>query len=283
MAVILIVDDDAALRDTLREALTDFGHEARLADSAAAALALLSHTRIDAALIDLRMPGMDGLELLARIRGLPSSPPTAVLTAHAAADNTIEAMRLGAFDHLTKPIGREELARVLTAMLAAGGEPHAPIAARTDTGLIGSSEAMRAVQKTIGLLADSDATVLITGETGTGKEVVARAIHDHGSRLREPFIAVNCAAIPTELMETELFGHVKGAFSGAVRDRLGAFREAQNGTLFLDEIGDMDPAMQAKILRALQERLVTPVGGASIPVRARIVAATPPRLAPTGG
>jgi DNA-binding NtrC family response regulator len=274
MAVILIVDDDAALRDTLREALADFGHEAHLADSGAAALAILSHTRIDAALIDLRMPGMDGLELLARIRKLPAPPPTTVLTAHATAENTIEAMRLGAFDHLTKPIGRTELSRMLTAMLAAGADLHAPIAPRLDTGLIGSSDAMRAVQKTIGRLADSDATVLITGETGTGKELVARAIHDHGARSHEPFIAVNCAAIPTELLETELFGHVKGAFSGAVRDRLGAFREAESGTLFLDEIGDMDPAMQAKILRALQERIVTPVGGASVPVKARIVAAT---------
>jgi DNA-binding NtrC family response regulator len=274
MAVILIVDDDAAMRDTLREVLTDLGHEPHLAESGAAALALLSGTRIDAALIDLRMPGMDGLELLASIRKLPMPPPTAVLTAHATADNTIEAMRLGAFDHLTKPIGRENLSRVLTAMLAAGADPHRPIAPRVDTGLVGSSDAMRAVQKAIGRLADSDATVLITGETGTGKELVARAIHDHGARSREPFIAVNCAAIPTELMETELFGHVKGAFSGAVRDRLGAFREAQSGTLFLDEIGDMDPAMQAKILRALQERIVTPVGGASIPVNARIVAAT---------
>ena len=274
MAVILIVDDDAALRDTLREALADLGHEPHLADSGTAALALLSRTQVDAALIDLRMPGMDGLELLARIRQLPTPPPTAVLTAHATASNTIEAMRLGAFDHLTKPIGREELSRVLTAMLAAGAAPQSPIIPRADTGLIGSSDAMRAIQKTIGRLADSVATVLITGETGTGKELVARAIHDHGARSSEPFIAVNCAAIPTELMETELFGHVKGAFSGAVRDRLGAFREAQAGTLFLDEIGDMDSSMQAKILRALQERIVTPVGGASIPVKARIVAAT---------
>lgn len=274
MAVILIVDDDAALRDTLREALADLGHEPRLADSGAAALTLLSNTRVDAALIDLRMPGMDGLELLARIRKMATPPPTAVLTAHATADNTIEAMRLGAFDHLTKPIGRAELSRVLSAMLAAGVDPHPPLAPRADTGLIGSSDAMRAVQKTIGRLADSDVTVLITGETGTGKELVARAIHDHGSRSREPFIAVNCAAIPTELMETELFGHVKGAFSGAVRDRLGAFREAQSGTLFLDEIGDMDSGLQAKILRALQERIVTPVGGSWVPVKARIVAAT---------
>jgi DNA-binding NtrC family response regulator len=273
MAIILVVDDDPAMRETLGEALTDMGYEARLADCGAAALAALEQDSIDAALVDLRMPGMDGLELLARIRERPGAPPVAVLTAHATAHNTIEAMRLGAFDHLTKPIGREELARVLTSMLAAGAEQRSPGPAG-ESELIGSSESIRAVQKAIGRLADSEATVLITGETGTGKELVARAIHDHGQRARFPFVAVNCAAIPSELMETELFGHVKGAFSGAVRDRMGAFREAQGGTLFLDEIGDMDPAMQAKILRALQERTVTPVGGTTSAVDARIIAAT---------
>jgi DNA-binding NtrC family response regulator len=181
---------------------------------------------------------------------------------------------LGAFDHLTKPIGREELSRVLATMLAAGAEQRSPVTRVTESELVGSSESIRAVQKAIGRLADSEATVLITGETGTGKELVARAIHDHGQRARSPFVAVNCAAIPSELMETELFGHVKGAFSGAVRDRLGAFREAQSGTLFLDEIGDMDATMQAKILRALQERTVTPVGGTTTSVNARIIAAT---------
>jgi two-component system NtrC family response regulator len=274
MALILVVDDDAAMRDALAEAIVDLGHVPSLAESSATALRMLSEIAFDAALIDLRMSGMDGLELLARIRELKNPPPTAVLTAHATAHNTIEAMRLGAFDHLTKPIGREALARALTAMLAAGAENQSLSTEREETGLIGSSDAMRAVQKAIGRLVDSDATVLITGETGTGKELVARAVHDHGRRARQPFVAVNCAAIPTELMETELFGHVKGAFSGAVRDRLGAFREAQGGTLFLDEIGDMDSSMQAKILRALQERIVTPVGGGPMPVDARIIAAT---------
>jgi DNA-binding NtrC family response regulator len=274
MALILVVDDDVAMREALAEAIVDLGHVPSLAESGATALKMLSESHLDAVLIDLRMSGMDGLELLKRIREMKSPPPTAVLTAHATAHNTIEAMRLGAFDHLTKPIGRDALARVLTAMLAAGAEKQSLSTERAETGLIGSSDAMRAVQKAIGRLADSEATVLITGETGTGKELVARALHDHGQRAHQPFVAVNCAAIPTELMETELFGHVKGAFSGAVRDRLGAFREAQGGTLFLDEIGDMDPAMQAKILRALQERIVTPVGGNAIAIDARIIAAT---------
>jgi len=274
MALILVVDDDDAMRDALAEAIVDLGYVPSLAESGATALRILSESHIDAALIDLRMSGMDGLELLARIRELKNPPPTAVLTAHATAHNTIEAMRLGAFDHLTKPIGRDALSGVLAAMLAAGAEKRSLSAQRSETGLIGSSDAMRAVQKAIGRLADSETTVLITGETGTGKELVARALHDHGKRAQQPFVAVNCAAIPTELMETELFGHVKGAFSGAVRDRLGAFREAQGGTLFLDEIGDMDSGMQAKILRALQERIVTPVGGSPTAVDARIIAAT---------
>ena len=274
MAIILVVDDDPAMLGALEEAISDLGFEPQAVQSGPAALNAMDHSSIDAALIDLRMPGMDGLELLARIRKRPDPPPVAVLTAHASAHNTIEAMRLGAFDHLTKPIGRAELSRVLTAMLAAGAELRSPPAAAADIELIGLSDAIRAVQKGIGRLADSEATVLITGETGTGKELVARAIHDHGQRSQHPFVAVNCAAIPSELMETELFGHVKGAFSGAVRDRLGAFREAQGGTLFLDEIGDMDSGMQAKILRALQERNVTPVGGASIAADARIIAAT---------
>jgi DNA-binding NtrC family response regulator len=274
MASILIVDDDAAMRDALGEAARDLAHDAHLAASGAEAIALLDAQAIDAVLLDLRMPGMDGIEVLRRVRARPHPPPVTVLTAHATAANTIEAMRLGAFDHLTKPIGREELSRVLVGMLAARTEPSGFRPQSEPGGLIGSSESMRTVQKAIGVLADSNATVLISGETGTGKELVARAIHDHGHRGGKPFIPVNCAAIPTELMETELFGHVRGAFTGAVSDRKGAFREAEHGTLFLDEIGDMDIAMQAKILRALQERVVTPVGGKPVPVDVRVIAAT---------
>jgi DNA-binding NtrC family response regulator len=214
-----------------------------------------------------------GWKVLRRIRARPHPPPVTILTAHATATNTIEAMRLGAFDHLTKPIGREDLARVLSHMVARRAERHSSLVV-TDEELIGSSEAIRVVQKKIGMLADSDATVLITGETGTGKELVARPIHRHGYRSGRPFIAVNCAAVPSELMESELFGHVRGAFTGALADRLGAFRQAERGTLFLDEIGDMDLAMQAKILRALQERIVTPVGGKPVTVDVRVIAAT---------
>jgi DNA-binding NtrC family response regulator len=273
MSTVLIVDDDAALRKALAMALSDLGHEPAEAADGAAALAWLVRRRADAVLLDLRMPGMDGIEVLRRIRALADPPPVAVLTAVPTSANTIEAMRLGAADHVAKPIGREDLMALLARMLSAPA-PAAASPVADDDEFVGSSSAMREVQKTIGLLADSDSTVLISGETGTGKEVVARAIHRHGRRAKAPFVAVNCAAIPGELLESLLFGHVRGAFTGAFTDRAGSFQEAAGGTLFLDEIGDMDPAMQAKLLRVLQERVVTPVGGRPIPVDVRVIAAT---------
>ncbi len=273
MARILIVDDDAALRESLAEALADLGHVAELAAEGRVALARLAAGGIEAVLLDLRMPGMDGLEVLRLIAAMKAPPPVAVLTAVPTAANTIEAMRLGAVDHLAKPLGRADLAALLGRMLPAEFAPDAPVAPDGD-GVVGSSAAMRQVQKSIGMLADGTATVLITGETGTGKEVVARAIHRHGKRAARPFVAVNCAAIPTELLESQLFGHARGAFTGAVADRVGSFREADGGTLFLDEIGDMGLPMQAKLLRVLQERVVTPVGGRAVAIDVRILAAT---------
>jgi two-component system NtrC family response regulator len=278
MASILIVDDDAALCEGLAETLSDLGHRPITASNGRLALDLAASERLDAILLDLRIPGMDGLEILRRLRTVPSqAPPVAILTAYAGAGNTIEAMRLGAFDHLTKPIGREDLISLITRMLRSrvGDDAARATATKTDDDeFVGLSDANRTVQKMIGLVADSDTTVLITGETGTGKELVARAIHGHGRRATGPFIAVNCAAIPTELLESELFGHVRGAFTGAVAERSGAFRDADRGTLFLDEVGDMDVTMQAKILRALEERSVTPVGGRPGRVDVRVLAAT---------
>ena len=280
MTTVLIVDDEKNLRDGLAEAVRDLGYEPLAAASGREALAITATSLPAAVLLDLRMPDMDGLEVLTRLRAGADGAniPVAIITAYATAANTIEAMRLGAFDHLTKPIGREDLASLLTRMIRS----RAPKSRTRDLPdpdgfpetLIGSSPSMREVQKTIGLVADSDATVLITGETGTGKEVVARTIHRVGARSNGPFMALNCAAIPPDLLESELFGHIKGAFTGAIAERKGAFREADGGTLFLDEIGDMDLAMQAKILRALQERVVTPVGGKPQKVDVRIVAAT---------
>jgi len=201
--------------------------------------------------------------------------PVVILTAFADSANTIEAMKLGAFDHLTKPVGRDDVQAVLARALS---RPRTLAPAHAPAGgdeLIGASAAMREVQKLIGLAAASDATILIQGETGTGKELVARAIHRHSARSVKPFVAVNCAAIPVELLESELFGHVRGAFTGAIFQRAGRFKEADHSTLFLDEIGDMTLPMQAKILRVLQDRVVTPVGGsAALRVDVRIVAAT---------
>ena len=280
MAHILIVDDDAAFRGSLGETLQDLGHTVLQAASTDAGLHRLRTEPVDVAIVDLRMPGEDGLAFLRKAAGI-SSAPCIMLTAYASGGNTIEAMRLGAFDHLTKPVGRAALVQALQRALDSAQASAVPTslaeaaASQDDTELVSSSEAMREVFKRIGMAAASDATVLVLGETGTGKELVARALHRASPRASRPFVAVNCAAIPAELMESELFGHVKGAFTGATSDRAGRFREADGGTLFLDEIGDMPLATQAKILRVLQEREITPVGGTRVvPVNVRIVAAT---------
>ena len=275
MAVVLIVDDDADLRADLCDTLGDLGHVPLPAADGKAALAALERGGIQAVLLDLRMPGMGGMEVLERIRARSAAPPVAILTAVPTAENTIQAMRLGAVDHLAKPVRRAELAELLSRMLPAATEPRTPTASRGAPGdLVGASAAMREVQKAIGKLADADATVLITGETGTGKEVVARALHRYGRRGTKPFVAINCAAIPGELLESQLFGHVRGAFTGAISDRTGTLSEAEGGTVFLDEIGDMDSSMQAKLLRVIQERVVVPVGGKPHAIDVRIIAAT---------
>jgi DNA-binding NtrC family response regulator len=278
MMTVLIVDDEKALRDGMCETVRDLGYTPIAAASGKEALAIATSSRPDAVLLDLRMPDMDGLAILKALRATAAGGtlPIAIITAYATAANTIEAMRRGAFDHLTKPIGRDDLASLLSSMVRARAPKQIPQPQPEDAegGLIGASAGMRDVQKTIGLVADSDATVLITGETGTGKEVVARTIHRVGARANGPFMALNCAAIPSDLLESELFGHVKGAFTGAVLERRGVFRDADGGTLFLDEIGDMELATQAKILRAIQERVVTPVGGRPQRIDVRIIAAT---------
>lgn len=275
MAVVLIVDDDADLRADLCDTLADLGHVPVPAADGNAALVALDRGDIEAVLLDLRMPGMGGIEVLEKIRARPMPPPVAILTAVPTAENTIQAMRLGAVDHLAKPVRRAELADLVSRMLPGATEPPTQTGSRVAPGdLVGASAAMREVQKAIGKLADAEATVLITGETGTGKEVVARALHRYGRRGHKPFVAINCAAIPSELLESQLFGHVRGAFTGAVSDRTGSLREADGGTVFLDEIGDMDLAMQAKLLRVIQDRVVVPVGGRSHAIDVRIIAAT---------
>jgi DNA-binding NtrC family response regulator len=285
MSAILIVDDDDAFRESLTETLVDLGHAVVQVGSGHDALAcLVREGAIDCVFLDFRLPDIDGLAVLERLRAMPARADVAVvmLTGFATSDNTIHAMRLGAFEHLTKPVGRDAIADLLK-KIGASVRPEsasaAPEPSDIDVGdaprLYGTSEALREVQKQIGRAATSDSTVLITGETGTGKEVAARVLHDVSKRKRGPFIAINCAAIPEDLLESELFGHVRGAFTGSVGERPGRFLQASGGTLFLDEIGDLPLAMQAKLLRAVQDRVVTPVGGDhGVPIDVRIVAAT---------
>ncbi|KPU91048.1 AAA family ATPase [Variovorax paradoxus] len=278
MAHLLIVDDDDAFRDTLAETLEGLGHGVTAVAGGAEALDALARTRFDAVFLDHRMPGMDGLQTLSALRARAGRlPPVIVLTAFSSAGNTIEAMRLGAFDHLAKPIGREAVREVLERALQqrTATAPSAAPDDADDAELIGPSEAMREVHKRIGLAAASAMPVLVLGETGTGKEMVARALHRHSARAGGPFVAINCSAIPKELLESELFGHVRGAFTGATGERPGCFRAADGGVLLLDEIGDMALDVQAKMLRALQEGEVTPLGGhRTVKVDVRVVAAT---------
>jgi two-component system nitrogen regulation response regulator GlnG len=281
-ARILVADDEPSIRFVLREALEDEGHEVTAVADGAAALEALAKGDYRVAFLDIRMPGESGLDLLERLHGMAASTAVVIMTAQNTFENAVEAMKRGAFDYLVKPFGIEEVKAVVDKALRARALEDEVRALRREVGrsvagerLVGSTPVMLDLFKTIGRLAASDVSVLITGESGTGKELVARAIHAASARADAPFVAVNAAAIPRELLESELFGHERGAFTGAVSDRAGRFREAAGGTVFLDEIGDMPIELQAKLLRVLQEGCVTPVGGAgSQSVDVRIVAAT---------
>lgn len=281
MARILIVDDDTAFRESLAEMLGDLGHGVSQAPTVAAGLQILQAGSVDAAIVDLRMPGEDGLAFLRKARGL-SRAPCIMLTAYASGGNTIEAMRLGAFDHLTKPIARTALVEALDrALQGAGpaqdsGDGQAGQPQMHDDGeLVSGSEAMRQVFKRIGLAADSDATVLVLGETGTGKELVAQAVHAQSARAGRALVSINCAALPDNLVESELFGHVRGAFTGALSERSGKFEQADQGTLFLDEVGELSLAVQAKLLRVLQSGQLQRLGSdREHHVDVRVIAAT---------
>lgn len=282
MARILIIDDDAAFLATLQATLRSLGHSVIALDNGAAGVAQLREGGVDMAFVDFRMPGMDGIAVL-RARqdhATARQVPLVMLTAYASSSNTIEAMTLGAFDHLVKPVGRAEIVEVVQRALHSAADAPEPGAAslapaEEADALIGHSPAMRTVHKRIGLAAGAELPVLITGETGTGKELAARALHRASARAQRAFVAVNCAAIPLELMESELFGHRKGAFSGATSDRIGLIRQADGGSLFLDEIGDLPLPMQGKLLRFLQEGEVTPLGGnGAQKVDVRVLAAT---------
>ena len=279
---ILLIDDDASLRRVIEYSLVENGYRVHAAASGEDGVAHFATDRCDAVITDITMPGMSGMEVLAKVRNIDPEVPVIIITAYGTIESAVEAMRKGAYDYITKPFNRDELRITLERALKMrrlereNAELRAVVIERHQfTGMIGNSVPMHHVLDLAARVAGSDATVMITGESGTGKEVLARGIHYAGTRSRGPFVAVNCAAIPETLIESELFGHRKGSFTGAVRDKEGKFELADGGTLFLDEIAGLRIDLQAKILRALQERTVEAVGRSKpVPIDVRVIAAT---------
>ncbi|MEO5702006.1 MAG: sigma 54-interacting transcriptional regulator [Casimicrobiaceae bacterium] len=275
---ILLVDDDPDLLKLISLRLTSAGYRVRTADSGETALAALAVARPATVITDLRMPGIDGLQLFAAIHRQHPALPVIILTAHGTIPDAVAATQRGVFGFLTKPFDSQELLQKVAAAVAlSGGEANADqeATAQWRAGIITRSPRMEDVLRQARLVADADAAVLIYGESGTGKELLARAIHRASPRHEHAFVAVNCGAIPEPLLESELFGHARGAFSGAVQAHKGLFQAADRGTIFLDEIGDMPLALQVKLLRVLQEGEVRPVGATqSLPIDVRVVSAT---------
>lgn len=279
MAEILIVDDEESIGDALKQVFEYEGHKVRVARNGPDALAMVDGSPPDVTFLDVKMPGMDGLEVLERIRSEDPQALVIMISGHGTIDTAVEATRKGAYDFLEKPLDTDRLLVTLRNALEVKGLSASverllsQVESRWE--IVGSSFQIRRVLERTERVGNTDARVLIRGENGTGKELVARAIHRLSSRSEEPFVEVNCAAIPSELIESELFGHIKGSFTGAVADRAGKFEQAHGGTLFLDEIGDMSLAAQAKVLRALEQGVVTRVGSSkAIQVDVRVVAAT---------
>lgn len=272
---VLVVDDDASVATVLAGLLEQDGHHVECALAATDALERIVPASIDVVLTDIRMPGMDGMQLLKRLRSDHPDVPVVMLTAHGSVPLAVEAMRLGASDFLMKPFEREEVLRAIEkAMALVAHDTRAP-APKDGRRLLGESSAMDAVRERIARVAPTDATVLIRGETGTGKELAAHAVHRGSKRADAPMVVVNCAALPENLLESELFGHVRGAFTGATATKPGRVELAEGGTLFLDEIAEMSPMLQAKLLRLLQEREYQPVGStATRKADVRFIAAT---------
>lgn len=264
---ILVVDDERAQREILEMILAGEGYNVTTASSGEAALKFVQDRHFDLVLTDLKMTGMSGIELLQQLTQQDSSIMTILLTAHGTVDSAIEALRLGAFDYLQKPYDRDKLLDTVGRAVEKLKE--------IDQEIVSVSPEMERIKKLVLKISKSNSTVLIRGESGTGKELIARAIHRHSPRVNESFQAVNCAAINENLLESELFGHEKGSFTGAVAEKKGLFEVAADGTLFLDEIGEMDLSLQAKLLRALQEKTIRRVGGTKeIKTDVRVVAAT---------
>ena len=275
-AAVLIVDDEASIRESLRMILEYESYRVDEAKSGAEALVRIADKPPDAVLLDIKMPEMDGLAVLTALRERGYEMPVLMISGHADVDTAVEATRRGAFDFFEKPLERERvLLSLRNAVAAYRLQTENRVLRHEPDDMVGASPAMKRLRETVEKAAPTPATVLITGESGTGKELVARAIHNASPRRERPFVQVNCAAIPDELIESELFGHEKGSFTGAMRKQMGKFVAADGGTIFLDEIGDMSARTQAKVLRALQNGEVEPVGAASsIRVDVRVVAAT---------
>lgn len=279
MAAILIVDDEPGVRSALGGVLRDEGYTVEAVESGEACLERLVEQEFDVVLLDVWMPGIDGLETLQRLRERQVDSQVVVISGHGNVESAVRAIKLGAFDFVEKPLSLDKAVLVVRNALRqrALEVENRDLRAQVDRRhvMVGESPVMRHLREQVLLAAPTNGRVLILGENGTGKEVVARTLHAHSRRRTGPFVEVNCAAIPEELIESELFGHTKGAFTGAVADRRGRFEHAHGGTIFLDEIGDMSLKTQAKVLRALQEQAVQPVGGtATIRVDVRVVAAT---------
>ena len=281
MTQILIVDDEASIRRALREILEFEKFKVSEAVDGLDCLAKLKEQNYDAILMDIKMPNLDGMETLERVQELTPDTPVIMISGHATIDTAVEAVKRGAFDFISKP---PDLNRLLITLRNALDKSNLvtetktlrrKVAGRQVQDIIGSSERIQFIKDTIQRVAPTEARVLVTGPNGTGKELVARWMHELSQRASGPIVEVNCAAIPSELIESELFGHEKGSFTSAHKQKLGKFEQANNGTLFLDEIGDMSLSAQAKVLRALQENRVTRVGGEKeISVNVRVVAAT---------
>lgn len=281
-ATILIVDDKPQMRDVLRKILSAEGYAVAVAPGGEEALEFLQSTQVDVVLTDLRMPGMDGFDLIDRIRAEDPDRIVILMTAFGSVETAVAAIKRGATDYVSKPFQTDEvLMRIRRALDERGTRRRVvqlerQLTSREGTrGIIGASEAVRRLRRVIEQIAPLDSTVLITGETGTGKELVARALHAASPRAKRPFVALDCSAIPESLVESELFGHERGAFTGATESREGLFEAAADGTLFLDEVESLPLSVQAKLLRVLQEKNLRRIGGRKvIPVRARILAAT---------
>ena len=279
---ILVVDDEVSMRKMLEILFTGAGYQVQCAENAESALKAMSRSPFDLILSDIRMPGLSGLDLLKRLREEDSETDVILMTAYASTESAIEALKLGAFDYITKPFQVEELVNIVRhafekkSLREENRQLREELARTEQFGeIVGGNAKMKALYAMIERVAPTASTILIEGDSGTGKELVARTVHQRSTRAKKAFVAVNCGGLPETLLESELFGHVKGAFTGAVNSKRGLFDVAQGGTLFLDEVGEMTPAMQVKLLRALQEKRIRPVGSdEEHSADARVIAAT---------